>query len=90
MAMTKRLAISSGGQISVPATVRKRWGTRAVLAEDRGDELVLRPAPDDPVAAVRGIFAKEMSNGQTTDEMRAAARAEDAEQERRHQTLQQR
>jgi bifunctional DNA-binding transcriptional regulator/antitoxin component of YhaV-PrlF toxin-antitoxin module len=86
MAMTKRLAISSGGQISVPAAVRKRWGTRTVLAEDRGDELVLRPAPDDPIAAVRGIFAKEMSGGPTIDELRTGARVEDAELESRRQT----
>jgi bifunctional DNA-binding transcriptional regulator/antitoxin component of YhaV-PrlF toxin-antitoxin module len=83
MVMVKRLAISSGGQISVPAAVRKRWGTRAVLAEDRGDQLVLRPAPDDPVAAVRGIFAEEMSGGPTIDELRTGAREEDAELERR-------
>jgi bifunctional DNA-binding transcriptional regulator/antitoxin component of YhaV-PrlF toxin-antitoxin module len=82
MAMTKRLVISSGGQVSVPAAVRKRWGTRTVLAEDRGEELVLRPAPDDPIAAVRGIFADEMKGGQTIDELRAGGRAEDAELER--------
>ncbi len=81
MAMTKRLVISSGGQISVPAAVRKRWGTRTVLAEDHGDRLVLRPAPDDPIAAVRGIFAAEMSGGPTVDELRSSARAEDAELE---------
>lgn len=68
--------------MSVPASVRRRWGTRTVLAEDRGDELVLRPAPDDPIAAVRGIFAQEMSAG-TVDELRAGARAEEAELERR-------
>lgn len=90
MTMAKRLVISRGGQISVPASVRKRWGTRAVLAEDRGDELILRPAPDDPIAAVRGIFANEMSGGRTIDDMRAAARAEDAELEQHRQTLQQR
>ncbi len=89
MVMTKRLVISSGGQISVPAAVRKRWGTRTVLAEDHGDELVLRPAPDDPIAAVRGIFAEEMSGGRTIDELRADARGEDAELERRRQTHQQ-
>ncbi len=83
MVMTKRLVISSGGQISVPAAVRKRWGTRTVLAEDQGDRLVLRPAPDDPIAAVRGIFAAELSRGPTTDELRAGARAEEAELERR-------
>jgi hypothetical protein len=63
--------------------VRKRWGTRAVLAEDRGDRLVLRPAPDDPIAAVRGVFAEEMRGGATIDELRAAGRAEEAELERR-------
>jgi bifunctional DNA-binding transcriptional regulator/antitoxin component of YhaV-PrlF toxin-antitoxin module len=83
MAMIKRLAISSGGQISVPAAVRKRWGTRTVLAEDCGDRLVLRPAPDDPIAAVRGIFADEMSGGPTIDELRTGARQEDTELEQR-------
>jgi hypothetical protein len=83
MAMTKRLVISSGGQISVPAAVRKRWGTRTVLAEDQGDQLVLRPAPDDPIAAVRGIFAGEMSGGPTIDELRTAGRLEEAEGEQR-------
>jgi bifunctional DNA-binding transcriptional regulator/antitoxin component of YhaV-PrlF toxin-antitoxin module len=90
MVMTKRLVISGGGQISVPAAVRKRWGTRTVLAEDRGDELVLRPAPDDPIAAVRGIFAEEMGGGRTIDELRADARAEDAELERSRQPYRQR
>jgi bifunctional DNA-binding transcriptional regulator/antitoxin component of YhaV-PrlF toxin-antitoxin module len=79
MTMNKRLAISRGGQVSVPAAIRKRWGTRTVLAEDLGDKLVLRPAPDDPIAAVRGIFAGAMGGGPTTDELRAGARAEDAE-----------
>jgi bifunctional DNA-binding transcriptional regulator/antitoxin component of YhaV-PrlF toxin-antitoxin module len=86
MAMTRRLVISNGGQISVPAAIRKRWGTRTVLAEDHGDELVLRPAPDDPIAAVRGIFAKEMSGRPTIDDLRTGARNEDAELERRRQT----
>jgi hypothetical protein len=84
MAMTKRLVISRGGQVSVPAAVRKRWGTRTVLAEDLGDQLVLRPAPDDPIAAVHGIFAAELSGGPTIDKLRAGARAEEAELERRN------
>lgn len=83
MAMMKRLAISSGGQISVPAAVRKRWGTRTVFAEDRGDQLVLRPAPDNPIAAVRGIFAAEMKDKPTIDELRSAGRAEDEDLEAR-------
>jgi bifunctional DNA-binding transcriptional regulator/antitoxin component of YhaV-PrlF toxin-antitoxin module len=60
MAMAKRLVISSGGQVSIPAVVRKRWHTRTVLAEDRGDHIVLRPVPDDPVAAAVGAFAAQI------------------------------
>lgn len=82
MAMIKRLVISRGGQVSVPAAVRKRWGTRAVLAEDRGEELVLRPAPNDPVAAVRGIFAEDIRRGPAVDELRTQGREEDAELDR--------
>ena len=69
--------------MSVPAVVRKRWGTRTVLAEDRGDELILRPAPDDPIAAVRGIFAAEFGRGPSTDQLRVEARVEEAELEQR-------
>jgi bifunctional DNA-binding transcriptional regulator/antitoxin component of YhaV-PrlF toxin-antitoxin module len=52
----KRLRISAGGQVSVPAAVRNRWKTRVVVADDRGDHLILRPAPEDPIEAARGAF----------------------------------
>ncbi|MGI9081001.1 MAG: AbrB/MazE/SpoVT family DNA-binding domain-containing protein [Thermoleophilaceae bacterium] len=79
----KVIKISSGGQISVPAEVRHRWSTSRVTIHDRGHELVVRPAPDDPITALRGAFAD--SDGPTSDELRASARAEDqrAEQRRR-------
>lgn len=80
--MAKRLAISTGGQISVPAAVRKRWGTRAVLAEDRGDHVVLRPAPDDPVAAAVGVFADEIA-ALGSDEAQRLDREEDVSVEER-------
>ena len=51
MNMKKRMKISKGGQVSIPAPIRKRWGTTTVTLEDRGEEIVLKPAPDDPVAA---------------------------------------
>jgi hypothetical protein len=55
-----------------------------VLAEDHGDHLVLRPVPDDPIAAVRGIFAEEFAaQGVTLDEIRRQEREEDAEIEER-------
>jgi len=59
MLMKRRMKISRGGQISIPAPIRKRWGTRTLTLEDRGEEIVLRPAPDDPIAAAAGAFAGE-------------------------------
>lgn len=77
----KRLKISAGGQVSVPAAVRKRWKTRVVVADDRGDHLILRPAPEDPIEAARGAF-KNLS-GHTVDELRQIAREEEREAEER-------
>lgn len=68
--------ISKGGQISVPADVRKRWQTRRLQLEDRGDELVLRPAPDDPIAAAEGVLRGRLNL--TSEEMRAQERDEEA------------
>ncbi len=76
MAM-RTLKISRGGQVSVPAEVRKRWGTSTVEVEDQGDMLVLRPAPDDPIAALRGVFAGQ-GGAVTTEQAIADARVEDA------------
>ena len=80
MAM-KRLRISAGGQISVPAAVRQRWKTRVVVAEDRGDHLILRPAPEDPIEAARGAF-KDYP-GPSLEEGRRQFREEEREAEER-------
>ena len=74
----KTARITTGGQVSIPAEVRHRWGTRRVIVEDRGDALVLRPLPADPIGAAIGSLA---GAGPTTDEMRAALRREEAELE---------
>jgi AbrB family looped-hinge helix DNA binding protein len=79
--MKQRLKITSGGQVSLPAAIRRRWGTRSVSIEDRGGEVVLRPVPDDPIRAVRGML-----KGRThlsTDEIRQREREEDARIEAR-------
>jgi AbrB family looped-hinge helix DNA binding protein len=76
----KTTRISRGGQITVPAEVRKRWGTTNLLVEDHGDSLVLRPIPADPIGAAMGSLA---GPGPTTDEDRAEARREEASAERR-------
>ena len=74
----KRLRITRGGQISVPAELRHRWGGSVVTLEDRGDHAVLRPAPDDPITAARGSL-KHLAGGRTSEAIRQVARAEDAE-----------
>jgi bifunctional DNA-binding transcriptional regulator/antitoxin component of YhaV-PrlF toxin-antitoxin module len=59
MIMKVRMRISKGGQISIPAPIRHRWGTSTVALEDLGDRIVLQPAPDDPIAAAEGALADE-------------------------------
>lgn len=59
MLMKTRVKISKGGQISIPASIRHRWGTTTVALEDHGDRIVLQPAPDDPIAAAEGALAEE-------------------------------
>jgi bifunctional DNA-binding transcriptional regulator/antitoxin component of YhaV-PrlF toxin-antitoxin module len=78
-----RVKLSKGGQISVPAAIRHRWGGSTIALEDHGDHVVLRPAPDDPIAAARGAL-KDLAGDVTSEEMRREARAEEAELERRH------
>ena len=80
VSLMKTAAITTGGQVSIPAEVRHRWGTRRVIVEDQGDALVLRPLPVDPIGAAIGSLA---GPGPTTDEMRAALRRDETEIERR-------
>jgi len=58
MRMHQRMKISKGGQISIPAPIRHRWGTSTLTLEDCGDSLVLKPASDDPIAAAAGALAQ--------------------------------
>lgn len=76
----RQALISSGGQISIPAEIRRRWGTDRLLLDDRGDAVVLRPLPIDPIAAAIGSLA---GPGPTTDEIRADLREEETEIEQR-------
>jgi bifunctional DNA-binding transcriptional regulator/antitoxin component of YhaV-PrlF toxin-antitoxin module len=59
MNMKRRLKITRGEQVSIPAPIRHRWGTRTVLLQDEGDRIVLEPARDDPIAAAEGALAGE-------------------------------
>jgi hypothetical protein len=67
--------ISRGGQVSIPADVRRRWGASRVVIYDHGNSIELRPIPDDPIGSVRGSMA---GPGPSSDEIRDMERANDA------------
>ena len=71
----KKARITTSGQLSIPAAIRKRWGTSLVVLDDLGDRLVVKPLPDDPIAAARGVFEGRIGS---TDELRKKFRHDDA------------
>ena len=75
-----RVRVSRNGQVSVPAAVRRRWGTATVLVIDRGDYAIIRPVPDDPIGSMRGAHG---GPGPTSEEARLADRAAEASNEKR-------
>jgi AbrB family looped-hinge helix DNA binding protein len=76
MLMKTRMRISKGGQISIPAVIRHRWGTSTLVLEDEGDRIVIVPAPDDPIAAAEGALAAEYGRLDMA-RLRRTARADD-------------
>jgi len=76
MLMKTRMRITKGGQISVPASVRHRWGTSTVTVDDQGGRIVIEPAPDDPIAAAEGALAAEFG-GLDFARLRRAAREDE-------------
>ena len=76
MKMKKRMKISKGGQISIPAPIRKRWETGTVTLEDQGDKIVIAPASDDPIEAAAGALAEELGHIDLV-ELRRIAREDD-------------
>lgn len=72
--------ISQGGQVQVPADVRRRWGTRDVLIDDEGAYIRIRPVPDDPIGAAMGSLR---GLGPSSEEARRQWREEEAEAEAR-------
>jgi bifunctional DNA-binding transcriptional regulator/antitoxin component of YhaV-PrlF toxin-antitoxin module len=68
--------VTRNGQISLPAELRRRWQSGAVLVIDRGSYALVRPVPDDVVTALRGAHA---GAGPTSEQARAAERTSDQE-----------
>lgn len=75
MNMTRRMKITRGGQISLPAPIRHRWGTGAVVLDDHGDHVTLRPASNHPADDLLGAFAD--APGPSSEEIRRQEREAD-------------
>ncbi len=73
--MRETLIVSNRGQITLPAAIRKRIGIKeggAVIIEDRGNELVLKPA---------AVFEVEMYSDRQIEEWEKADRMSQKEKE---------
>lgn len=70
----EKVRITSAGQLSLPARIRRRWGTRRVSIEDHGDSVVLRPIPDDPIEAAAGALRDRI---EASEKLRARAREDE-------------
>ena len=73
-----RAKVTSSGQISLPAALRRRWGADRVLVVDRGDYAIVRPMPDDIVDFLRGSVS---ASGGSLEGIRLAERAADSRRE---------
>lgn len=71
-----RVKVTTSGQMTLPASIRRRWGTTVVEVEDAGDHVIVRPGQEDPIGAGRGAFAGRLR--ESSAEMRARGRREDA------------
>ncbi len=81
MFMKRRMKVTKGGQVSIPAPIRHRWATSTVTLEDQGNRIVLEPAADDPIAAADGALAEEFGNLDLTG-LRRRAREDERHAER--------
>jgi len=72
--------ITSSGQMSLPAGVRRRWKTSSVVVVDRGDYIVVRPMPADVPAALKGSLPAR--SRLSAEEMRAAERSSEGSSRR--------
>ena len=79
------MKVTTAGQVSLPAEVRRRWDTTKVKITDEGDRLVIEPEPENPFFELIGIAG---GGGRTYDEMKAEDReVEDEREDRRYPGL---
>jgi AbrB family looped-hinge helix DNA binding protein len=53
------------GQVIIPAPLRKKFnikkGTRVAIVEGEGNVIIIKPLPDDPIEASRGVLKGKTS-----------------------------
>jgi len=77
------MKISKGGQVSIPAEIRRRWETSTLVLTDEGGHIVIEPVSDDPIAAADGALA-DLVQDFDPEHLRRIARAdEQAAEDRR-------
>ena len=57
-----KVTISSKGQISIPAVLRKRYGLKKgdkLIVEAKENSIMLRPLPQNPLLNLRGNYKSE-------------------------------
>jgi bifunctional DNA-binding transcriptional regulator/antitoxin component of YhaV-PrlF toxin-antitoxin module len=81
VAHTIIVKVTTSGQISLPAAVRNRWRVSRVAVDDQGDRVMVRPLPDDPVAAACGSLRRRGA----TETVRHRERRDSSARERRRQ-----
>lgn len=74
------MRVTTAGQISLPAAVRRRWNATRVRVIDEGGRLVVEPASDNPFDDLVGILA---TSGPSYDDLEAEERAAELERDRR-------
>lgn len=79
-AKVHHMKVTTAGQVSIPAEVRRRWGTTRVKITDEGGRLVVEPEPENPFEGLIGI----LSDGTlSSDDMEAEEREAERERNRR-------
>ena len=76
------MRVTSAGQVSVPAEVRRRWATTRVRITDEGDRLIIEPEAENPFGDLVGILAGVVDR-RAYDELKAEDRAAELERDRR-------
>jgi antitoxin PrlF len=74
--MSETLIVSSRGQITLPAALRKRFGIKSgdvVILEDRGNEIVLKPGV---VLEIQHYSDEQIAQWDTEDKLTVHERAQ--------------